>query len=175
MSLTRDFDLLFNAMTSSAFGNRWLADEMESATFYPATDVVENEKGYLVSFDLPGVQEKDVKIGVKDRILTIAGERNRQMQKEGKSWARTERSFGRFTRSFTLPEEVDMNKIEAQYENGVLHLFLPKAPEAKPMEIPIRTENKLGAGTQEKGEVKGLLDRFFSHEKTAEPKAEGKH
>lgn len=162
MSLTRDFDLLFNAMTGSAFGNRWMtADDSPQATaYYPATDVVENEKGYLLSFDLPGVPEKDVKIAVKDKVLTIAGERTRQMQK------------GRFTRSFTLPEDVDTQKIEAQYENGVLHLFLPKAPEAKPVEIPISGMNKLGAGAQEQGEVKGLIDRFFAHEKEAEAKTE---
>lgn len=175
MSLTRDFDLLFNAMTDSAFGNRWVAaEEAQGSTFYPATDVVENEKGYLVSFDLPGIPEKDVKIGVKDRILTIAGERNRQMQKEGKSWSRTERGFGRFTRSFTLPEHVDVPKIEAQFENGVLHLFLPKAPEEKPLEIPIGTTNKLGAATGTQGEVVGLIDRFFAHEKAA-TKPEDKH
>lgn len=162
--LFREMDELFNQMTSSS-GSR---ESTDLPSFAPAADIRENDKGYLMAFDLPGVSEKDVKIEVKDGLLSITGERRRNHQEQEGGWTRTERSFGRFHRSFTLPGDVDPQKIEAQVENGELQLFLPKSELAKPVSIPVRVQEK------STGEVKGLMERFFSS-KDSSPKDESRH
>ena len=162
--LFREMDELFNQVT----GSQNSRENSELPSFAPAADIRENEKGYLMAFDLPGVSEKDVKIEVKEGLLTITGERRREQRQEDGGWTRTERSFGRFHRSFTLPGDVDPQKIEAQVENGELQLFLPKSEAAKPVSIPIRVQEK------STGEVKGLMERFFSS-KDSSPKDESRH
>lgn len=167
--LFREFDDLFSQLHS----DNWLAPNFigEEKMMSPATDIRENEQGYLMSFDVPGLSEKDVKIEVKDGILTVSGERRRSEKKEGEGWTRTERSFGRFARSFSLPNSIDAAKIEAQVENGELHLLLPKGELAKPKTIPVNV-----AKSTESPEKRGLMDRFFgSREKQVGAETAAKH
>jgi HSP20 family protein len=102
--------------------------------FAPAVDVEEKDNVYLVTADLPGMKKSEIKVDLSDNVLTISGERTRQSKGEGRY---TERSYGRFLRSFTLPTQVNSEKIEAHFEDGVLHISLPKAEGARSHSIKI--------------------------------------
>lgn len=111
-----------------------------------ACDVTENEHGYLVSADMPGVKQDDIKIELKENTLTVSGERKFEAGLKTKSYHRT----------FTLPKNVEGDKIEAVYENGVLEVFIPKMEAAKPRTISIQSSKKgflgklLGSPNEEK-------------------------
>jgi len=106
--------------------------------FSPAVDVKETEKEYLFHFDLPGLSDKDIEIKLTGRELYVSGERKATEKDESRSH-RTERFFGRFERSFVLPEEVNSDKIDAEFRDGVLTIRIPKVEAVQPKTIPIRT------------------------------------
>ena len=97
----------------------------------PTIDVHETDKGLEVTAELPGVDEKDVEVTLVDNLLTIKGEKKYEHKEGGEGRMVSERSYGAFQRSFTLPYEVDANKIDAKVEKGVLKLTLPKSPDLK--------------------------------------------
>jgi HSP20 family protein len=97
----------------------------------PAVDVIESEKGYEITADLPGMDEKNIEVKVSDGVLTMKGERQEEKEEKKKDYYLQERSFGSFQRSFELPESVDADKIEASFKKGVLTVKLPKKPEAQ--------------------------------------------
>jgi len=97
----------------------------------PAVDVVESEKAYEITAELPGMDEKNIDVKVADGTLTIKGEKQEEKEEKKKDYYLRERSFGSFERSFAIPEGVDADKIEASFKKGVLTLTLPKKPEAQ--------------------------------------------
>jgi HSP20 family protein len=97
----------------------------------PAVDVVESEKGYEITADLPGMDEKNIEVKVSDGVLTMKGERQEEKEEKKKDYYLQERSFGSFQRSFELPESVDSEKIEANFKKGVLTVKLPKKAESQ--------------------------------------------
>jgi HSP20 family protein len=103
----------------------------------PACDVSETEEGYLLTFDLPGVHRDDISIDVTGRRLEVSGERKWDEETGDVNYYRRERSYGRFLRSFELPDGTNVDTIEASYENGVLKLAVPKAEESKSRKISI--------------------------------------
>ena len=104
--------------------------------FYPNVDIKEDEKQIVLTSDLPGVDQKDIKVTVEDGTLTLSGERKFEKETDEENFHRVERSFGSFQRSFSLPETVDDDKIAASYKNGVLELTLPKTkPETKQVKV----------------------------------------
>ena len=107
----------------------------------PAYDIEETETHFVLSFDLPGMKQEDISIEVKDKVLSISGERKR----EETSVRRSERFYGRFERQFALPDNLNADAVEAHYEHGVLKIALPKVEEAKPKKIEI------GAGATKEG------------------------
>lgn len=111
---------------------------LEEGEFAPACDVEETDSHYLLSFDLPGIKKDDVKIDLQENQLTVSGER----KEETKGRASRERYYGAFCRSFMLPSNVSADKVEANYENGVLQIALPKTQVAPGKQIPIK-EGKL--------------------------------
>jgi HSP20 family protein len=139
---SREVDRFFDAF----FGG-----ERESGRWVPAMDLVEGEDDFVLKADLPGVDEKDVAIEVQDGTLTISGERGSEQKQEGERWYRYERSFGRFTRSLTLPEGVDAEGIEAHFDKGVLEVRIPKPEVRKPR----RVEIKAGSGNGKPAAVEG--------------------
>jgi len=162
MSRFNDF---FNELDRDVFAGRGLErleKDLERADFSPSVDVEENEDMFLVSADVPGVKKDDIKIDVSGNSLRVSGERRREVKEEGYY----ERSSGRFSRSFTLPENVDANKIEAHFEDGVLRLVLPKTEVKGAKEIKVQS-----------GESQGLLERFMRREKNVktEEKSSEKH
>jgi HSP20 family protein len=126
--INRLFDTLFeptNANGSRA--QRWV----------PAMDLVEAEDHFLLKADLPGLAEDDVAIEVQDNVLTVSGERKTEHERKERGWYRLERSFGRFSRSLTLPEGVNAEAIDASFDKGVLEIRIPKPEERKPRRISI--------------------------------------
>lgn len=109
-------------------------------TLTPRMDIAETEKGYELSADLPGLQDKDVDISVSNDVLTITGERSHGQESDGRSVHLSERGFGTFKRSFSLPDEVDQDQIQARLKNGVLAVFLPKAEAVAPPSRQIKVK-----------------------------------
>jgi HSP20 family protein len=92
----------------------------------------------VIKAELPDIKKEAVKVTVEDGVLTIQGERNREKEEKGKKYHRVERSYGRFVRSFTLPDSVDAAAVKAEYADGVLNLHLPKSEKAKPKQIEVK-------------------------------------
>ena len=108
------------------------------ADWVPAVDISETDVEYLIKAELPEVKKEDVKVTVQHGVLTIHGERKHEKEEKGKRYHRVERSYGSFTRSFTLPDEVDEAKVRAEFKDGMLHLHLPKSEKAKPKAIDVK-------------------------------------
>lgn len=108
--------------------------------FDPATEFMEADDHYMMSVDLPGMKKDDIKIEVNDQVLTLSGERKREMESDKKyRFQRYEKAYGFFKHSFTIPTSIQIDQIEARYENGVLELYLPKKVTAQPRKVEIRT------------------------------------
>lgn len=126
---------------------RWF-DRFFSSPFFdtrpsqlvPPMDVTEDEHGYKVSIELPGVDRKDVSINVVDGTLLVKGEKKTESEKKDEMCYCTERSYGSFQRSLALPDGIDADKAEAHYTNGILEITLPKAQESKPREVKIKVK-----------------------------------
>jgi len=117
----------------SAFGEQW-------DVFSPRVDVVENDKTIEVSVELPGMDEKDVNVTVSRDALTVSGEKREEREDRGRNYYHMERSYGSFRRSIPLPCEINTDKAEAIFKNGVLTITLPKTTEARAHKrIPVRT------------------------------------
>lgn len=108
--------------------------------FLPPADIVEHEKEYLVKIDLPDVKKEDVKVLFDEGVLTVRGERRVEKEEKGEKVHRTERFYGSFERSFTLPEDVDPKMIRAETKDGVLILTLPKTAVAKAKPVAITVQ-----------------------------------
>ncbi|WP_022670340.1 Hsp20/alpha crystallin family protein [Hippea alviniae] len=124
-------DLLPNALKSR-----------ETSEWIPAVDIYETKDAINIEVEAPGMKQEDIKINLENNTLTIYGERKFEKKEEGKNYYRMERSYGSFSRSFLLPDNVNVEGIKAKYKDGVLTITLPKKPESKPKEIPIESEEK---------------------------------
>lgn len=112
---------------------------VESETGWaPRADVHENDNAFVVQLDLPGVEKDNVKVKFEDDTLVVSGERKYESNVDEKNFHRVERIYGSFTRSISIPKEVDSEKISASFKNGVLEITLPKTEEVKPKEIEIK-------------------------------------
>ncbi len=121
-----------------SFFNGWPASERQSdALWTPHADVRETDKEILIDVEIPGIDKKDIKIEVKDRVLYISGERKQEIKTGDTENRRVERRYGKFERSFGLPETVNAEKVAAKYKDGVLEVTLPKTEKAKPKEIKV--------------------------------------
>jgi HSP20 family protein len=103
----------------------------------PVVDILEEPEFLRITAEIPGVKAEDVKISVEGNVLTIAGTKEQVAEEKAEKVYRYERSFGTFERSFTLPATVDAEHIKANYDNGVLHLILPKVEKAKPRLVKV--------------------------------------
>jgi HSP20 family protein len=130
----RLFNTLFDVGESGA--RRWV----------PAMDLVQAEDHFLLKADLPGLAEDDVNIEIQDNTLTVSGERRSEHETSERGWHRIERTFGRFSRSLTLPDGVDADAISAEFDKGVLNVRIPKPEERKPRRVAIRASAGDGNG-----------------------------
>lgn len=120
------------------FRNFFEEYDQRGSLWAPSVDIVEENDRLELTAEIPGVDKKDVKISVQDNVLTIEGQKKQEYEEKNDSYYCCERSFGRFSRSFTIPSNVDSEKIKADYKDGILTLTLPKVEEAKPRQIEIK-------------------------------------
>ncbi len=111
--------------------NQVTKSEGNIASFTPTVNTREDDKAYYIEADLPGVKKEDIQLDIKDNILTISGERKLKKEVKKEDYYKVESVYGKFERSFTLPDDVDVDKIEAKSEDGVLEITLPKKVEEK--------------------------------------------
>lgn len=111
--------------------------ERKNNSFLPTVEVEENENGHILSFDIPGVPKEDIHLEVQDRLLKISGERKKIIESENY----TEKSYGKFERSFSLPEAADLENVQASYEHGVLSVMIPKKASTRPKKIEVKEGN----------------------------------
>ena len=107
------------------------------ATFAPAVDVAELDDRFVLSADLPGMKQEDIQIRVDDGVLVLSGSRKSEHSEEGKGYTMSERSYGKFSRSFRLGRHIDNEGIKADYKDGVLRVELPKSKEVQPRQIQV--------------------------------------
>jgi len=126
---SREVDRLFDSFfgQSDRGARRWI----------PPMDLVEADDHFVLKADLPGLTDDDVAIEVQDGTLKISGERKEEREQTERGWYRVERSFGSFSRSLSLPDGVDADRITAEFHNGVLEVRIPKPEERKPRRIAI--------------------------------------
>jgi len=133
LSSQKEFDRLFRG----AFSPLFRESELSTRTWAPPVDIYEDENKLVLKADLPGVEPKDVEIKVEDGMLYVNGERKFEKEVKEENYHRVERSYGAFSRSFSLPTSIDSEKIAAEYKDGQLILTMPKREEAKPKTIKV--------------------------------------
>jgi HSP20 family protein len=136
--MNRLFDGFFGGRAGNGQHRRWI----------PAMDLVETEDHLVLRADLPGLQEADVNIEIKDGVLTISGERRSEHEEKSEGFYRVERAFGSFSRSLTLPQGINTDAVSADFDRGVLEVKIPKPEERKPTRVQIGSGSIYGAGTE---------------------------
>ena len=131
----------FRTVFEPFFRFSFMDDALKSGTWAPPVDVAEENNKIFVRVEVPGIDEKDLKVNFEDGLLTISGERQFE-RKDDRNYHRIERSYGTFVRTFSLPRSVDATAITASYRNGILEIEIPKKDEAKPRAITINTDAK---------------------------------
>src|SRR5438876_10254234 len=113
-------------------------EDITLADWMPLADITEDDKEYLIKAELPEMKKEDVKVTVENGVLTISGERKFEQEEKKRKFHRVERGYGTFVRSFTLPDDADFNKVNAQFKNGVLMVHVPKSERAQPKQIEVK-------------------------------------
>lgn len=134
------FEPIFrNFFGPTRYGDNFLQDWPEEGTraWMPNVDIQETEQAYEVACELPGMTKDDVDITVENRMLTLRGERKWADDQDEGNYHRIERAYGKFTRTFSLPQTVSADDVDARFKDGVLWITIPKAEEAKPRKIAI--------------------------------------
>ncbi len=112
------------------FDDIWEGTQLPATTAFKV-DISEDEDAFYIEAEMPGLKKEDISLGVEEDVLTIKGERKKETEEQGKNYHRVERNYGSFSRSFNLGELIDQENIEASFENGVLHVSLPKAQQIR--------------------------------------------
>ncbi len=131
-----EMDELFHNRLASVLGGEGL----QSAAWSPVVDIEESAEAYTIRAELPGLSKEKVKVTVENGALTLSGERDLERRVETKTFHRVERSHGTFTRSFTLPDDVDPESVAANFKDGLLEIQIIKREEALPKSIEVRVE-----------------------------------
>ena len=148
----REFSTLqdrMNRLFRESYGPEGRDESLTTSQFAPPVDVYEDEHNVVLKVEVPGIDEKDVDVRVENNVLTVHGERKFEKEEKEENFRRIERQYGSFTRTFTLPSTVDAERIQADYDKGILKIVLPKKAEAKPKQI------KVNVGSQKTLEGKG--------------------
>jgi HSP20 family protein len=138
-----------NRLFRDSYGTEGREEALTSTTFAPPVDVYEDEHNVTLKIEVPGIDEKDIDVRIENHTLTVHGERKFEKEEKEENYRRVERQYGSFTRTFTLPNTVDQEKVQADYDKGVLKIKLAKKAEAKPKQI------KVNVGSQKTLESKG--------------------
>ena len=125
------------ALSWPRIGNQ---EGMTTGDWAPRVDIAETDKEFTIKAEIPDVKKEDVKVAVDNGVLTIRGERKQEKEEKDKKFHRVERFYGSFTRSFTLPDNVDESKIEAVFKDGMLNLQIPKTKEGRPKALEVKVK-----------------------------------
>jgi|SRR5580658_7435502 HSP20 family protein len=158
MTLITRFDPVREYATLQSRLNRLFRDSqgpegqetLTTTAFAPPVDVYEDEHGVTLKIDVPGIDEKDIDVRIENKTLTVHGERKFEKEEKEENYRRVESQYGSFTRTFTLPDSVDQESVQADYDKGVLKIKLAKKAEAKPKQI------KVNVGSAKQGGEKTL-------------------
>lgn len=141
-TLQHDLNQAFNTTFPVFFNNLGgkFEENLVSGKWTPQVDIYEDKNAIALEADLPGVKPEDVKISLENFKLTVSGERKFEHEDNQNSWQRVERSYGSFTRSFSLPTSVNVDGVKAEFKNGVLRITLPKREEVKARQIQVEVK-----------------------------------
>ncbi|MDE1464421.1 Hsp20/alpha crystallin family protein [Spartinivicinus poritis] len=134
----RLFDSMFKGVGLPSFSEEW--SRMPNSLFKPSVDISAKDKEYVISVEVPGVDEKDIKLEMRDNTLIISGEKKHKKEEKEEHHYRVERSYGKFQRMLAIPEDANADEIRASFKNGVLSIKLPRKelPESKTKKIEIK-------------------------------------
>src|SRR6476646_224033 len=136
-TLQEEVNRLCSTNLTRAFGDEGIA----RGAWAPSVDIYENKDQIVLEAELPGMQQEDFDLTIENNVITLRGERRFEKTEESDNYHRVERSYGTFTRSFTLPQTVSADEAKAEYNNGVLRVTLPKREEAKSRRIQVTGES----------------------------------
>src|SRR5437667_5025091 len=139
----REFSTLqdrMNRLFQQSYGDR--EEALTTSTFAPAVDVYEDEHNSTMKIEVPGIDEKDIDVSIENNTLTVRGQRRFEKEEKEENFQRVERQYGSFTRSFTLPNSVDLEQVSAHYNKGMLKIRLAKKAEAKPKQIKLNVDGE---------------------------------
>src|SRR5881275_2695708 len=142
-----------NRIFRQSFSPEGSDEALTTSNFAPPVDVYEDEHNITLKIEVPGIDEKDIDVSIENNTLTVRGERKFEKEEKEENFRRVERQYGSFTRSFTLPNTVDAEQVQAQYEKGILKVQLAKKAEAKPRQIKVNVGSEKSL---EGKEVKGV-------------------
>jgi HSP20 family protein len=127
-----------NRLFRDSYGNNEGREEsLNNTSFAPPVDVYEDEHNVILKIEVPGIDEKDIDVRIENNTMTVHGERKFEQEEKEENYRRVERQYGSFTRTFTLPQTVDQENVQADYDKGVLKIKLSKKAEAKPKQIKV--------------------------------------
>jgi HSP20 family protein len=136
-----------NRLFQDSFGRATTReDALTTASFVPPVDIYEDEQNITLKLEVPGIDQKDIDVRLENNTLTVRGERKFEKEEKEENFHRVERRYGSFYRAFTLPNTVDSDNVNAEYENGVLKIKLAKKAEAKPKQIKVNVGQKILEG-----------------------------
>ncbi len=142
--LLQDLDTMqkrMNRMFSDFFGSReGSGDELTFSSWNPVVDVVEEDDKFVIEAELPGMKKDEIQISLAHDMLTIRGEKKVEKEEKKKNYHRSERSYGSFSRTFNFPGNVKADKVDAEFNNGVLTVTIPKSEDAKPKQIEVKVK-----------------------------------
>ncbi len=137
---TREFGNIHNTIQQYFDDFSSMESSFNTESFSPRIDISEKGNQLIIDAEVPGVKKEDLKITLQDNILTIEGEKKNVSDEDERRYYKTERSYGSFKKSFTLPEDVDSEKVDAKFKNGVLEILLNKIEEEAPVEKVIEVK-----------------------------------
>ena len=126
-----------NRLFEDAFSSREEEKDMVASTWNPSVDIYETENAMVLKAEVPGIDENDIELKIEDNTLTLKGDRKFEKETKEENYHRIERAYGSFYRSFTLPRNIDQDKIKAERENGILKVTMSKKAELKPKKVKI--------------------------------------
>lgn len=129
------FRTLFSQLFGDALPEFYGGNDTAGA---PRTNISESDTSYQLSFELPGIDEKDIHVDMQDHTLTVTAERKDERETSGRRWHRVEHRYGQFARTISLPQDASSTGIEAVYQKGLLLVTVPKKPESRPTKIQVR-------------------------------------
>ncbi len=136
-NLQDDFNRIFGSAVPQLFGNE---EGLLGGAWAPGVDIYEDQNAIMLEADLPGLKPGDFNLSIENYKLTLTGERKFEREKKSDNWHRVERSYGSFTRAFSLPSTVNVDEVNAEFKDGVLRVTLPKREEVKARQIQVQVK-----------------------------------